>query len=330
LPSARLDQPEGKAQTVDSPETSSAESDVRGKSDDSYIVDKDCTVAVDRSSELEKLRSAIPNTQRVIISFERQSVQMFFSPENALTDIRRKVKELWNIPKRLYYLCANGVHEASVKSWKSVTAIQVKVRGLLGGSPIRYRYATRFEGKRTKGSGPVIQTAREIAEKLKIPTQGMRVNHSGHVFPMSASLRDIFGEEDNGTFDFEKGRCHEITIEHPRGKWKGFGKGEQSFAELATLEGWDLDDGDLLRDDGELFHASDQIRDAANWETPTFFRWEENEERAFRKGISLRSQEAGKPEALAVVMQKPSWKLIKIREVELVSKTQPSPRLPKK
>jgi hypothetical protein len=118
--------------------------------------------------------------------------------------------------------------------WTENTMVQIKIKGLLGGAPIRYRYATLFEGKRTKGSGPVIQTAKEIAEKLKIPIQGLRVNRGGHVFPLSASLSEIFGDEDNGTFDFEKGRVNEISIEHPLGVWKAFGKGEQSFTELAS------------------------------------------------------------------------------------------------
>jgi hypothetical protein len=220
-----------------------------------------CTANESLRSELETLRESIPNTLRAIITFERQSVQIFFSPENAIADFQRKVKELWNIPKKNYYLLFNGTHESKIpKAWSKNTAIQVKIKGLLGGSPIRYRYATRFEGKRTKGSGPVIQTAKEIAEKLKIQPQGLRVNHGGHVFPLSATLREIFGDEDNGTFDFEKGRIHEITIEHPRGEWKGYGKGEQTFAELTSIKGWDLDDGDLLRDDGEYIMQMIRLR----------------------------------------------------------------------
>jgi hypothetical protein len=239
------------------------------------------------------LKDSEPSTRQAIITFERQSVQMFFSPEHALEDFRRKVKELWNIPRNHYYLKVNGIHEDAIPQiWKDNTTVRVEIKGLLGGAPIRYRYATRYEGKRTKGSGPVIQTAKEIAEKLKIPLQGLRVNHGGHVLPMSATLRDIFGDEDNGTFDFEKGRVHEITIEHPKGIWKGFGKGEQTFTELATLKCWELDDGELLRDDGEIYHAGDQIKDAANWESSTLYRWTENEEKTFQKGAGLYEDDA--------------------------------------
>jgi hypothetical protein len=81
--------------------------DTRGKS-------ASCTVEKDPRSELEVLRSSTPNTIQAIITFERHSVQMFFSPENALTDFRRKVKEVWNIPSKIYHLLINGAHESRI------------------------------------------------------------------------------------------------------------------------------------------------------------------------------------------------------------------------
>jgi hypothetical protein len=59
---------------------------------------------------------------------------MLFSPENALADFRRKVKDLWNIPKKSYYVLLNGKHEnIPVTSWPSLSSIQVCIKGLLGG-----------------------------------------------------------------------------------------------------------------------------------------------------------------------------------------------------
>jgi hypothetical protein len=59
---------------------------------------------------------------------------MFFSPENALADFRKKVKEVWNIPEKIYYWTINGVHESRIlKQWTKITAVQVKVKGLFGG-----------------------------------------------------------------------------------------------------------------------------------------------------------------------------------------------------
>jgi hypothetical protein len=132
LPSSRLDQHEGKAQVDGGMETSEEESNARGKSGDSNIVVKDCTVAVDLQSQLSILKDSIPDTRQAIITFQGQSVQMFFSPENAIADFKRKVKELWNIPVKMYYLIANGIHESLVKAWHNVTSVSVNIRGMGG------------------------------------------------------------------------------------------------------------------------------------------------------------------------------------------------------
>jgi hypothetical protein len=133
LPSSRIDQHEGKAQVDSGMETSEEKSNARGKSGDSTIVVKDCTVAVDFQHQLSVLRRAIPNTLQAMITFQRQSVQMFFSPENAIADFKRKVKELWNIPTKMFYLLVNGVHESLVNPWNSVSSVLVKIRGLGAG-----------------------------------------------------------------------------------------------------------------------------------------------------------------------------------------------------
>jgi hypothetical protein len=163
LSPSRLDQHGEKAQdAVDKdahPESDMKTDVMQGKS-------ASCTANEGLCSELEVLRSSIPNTLQAIITFERHSVQMFFSPENAVTDLKRKVKEIWNIPEKVYYLLINGSHESiTPKSWPKVVCVQVKMKGLLGGSPIRYRYATRYEGKGTKGSGPVIMVDTEDSDK---------------------------------------------------------------------------------------------------------------------------------------------------------------------
>jgi hypothetical protein len=211
LAPARLDQPGATVQVRDGKDATQEEvsEDSRGKS-------ASCTAVESLRSDLETLRDAIPDTIRAVITFRKQSVQMFFTPENAIADFCRKVKELWNIPRKLFYLLINGVHEDS--HWKpraDLNSVQVKVKGLLGGSPIRYNYYTRYEGKRNRGSGPITMTAKEIADRQRFPLEGLRVNHAGHVFPLTATLEDILGEEARGTLKFEKGRIHEIQVEYP-------------------------------------------------------------------------------------------------------------------
>jgi hypothetical protein len=131
LAPSRLDQHGATAQVE-------GEKDVHPDPDANSIITQgksvSCTADESLRSELEMLRSSAPNTLRAIITFKRQSVQMFFSPENAIAYFQRKVKELWNIPKKNYYLLFNGSHESKTpKAWPEVTAIQVKIKGLKGG-----------------------------------------------------------------------------------------------------------------------------------------------------------------------------------------------------
>jgi hypothetical protein len=134
LSSSRLCQHEEKAQIVSGMETS-VEVDSRGKSDDSNIVVKDSTVTEDLRSQLSILKESSPYTLQAIITFQRQSVQMFFSPENAIADFKSKVKELWNIPVKMYDLSINGMHEGTpIKTWPKFSGVQVNIKGLGAGS----------------------------------------------------------------------------------------------------------------------------------------------------------------------------------------------------
>jgi hypothetical protein len=75
-----------------------------------------------------------PNTLRAVIAFQKQSVQMVFSPKHALDDFHRKVKEVWNIPKKDYYLLVNGNHEdIPTESWPVLSSIRVIIKGPIGG-----------------------------------------------------------------------------------------------------------------------------------------------------------------------------------------------------
>jgi hypothetical protein len=108
------------------------ESDARGKQVGN---DQDCTVEEDLRSELATLKDAIPSTLRAIIEYGRQAVQMFFSPGNAIADFKRKVKELWNIPVKMYHLLINGAHESRpIKDWPMCFIVRVAIRGS-GGNP---------------------------------------------------------------------------------------------------------------------------------------------------------------------------------------------------
>jgi hypothetical protein len=105
-------------------------SDDRTPSDDRHTVtspvrtDTENPDKADIRFQLEGLKASIWDTLRAIISFERQSVQMFFSPKNAVTDFKKKVKELWTIPERMYHLLINGAHESiSQITWPNLTSV---------------------------------------------------------------------------------------------------------------------------------------------------------------------------------------------------------------
>jgi hypothetical protein len=107
LAPARLDQPDATAQVCDGKDAHQEEDseDTRGKP-------VSCTAVESLRSELDTLKLSVPDTFHAIITYEKQSVQMFFSPKNAITDIQRKVKEPWNIPRKLFYLMINGVQDS--------------------------------------------------------------------------------------------------------------------------------------------------------------------------------------------------------------------------
>jgi hypothetical protein len=68
-----------------------------------------------------------------IISFAGQSRQIFFNPSNAIQRLTKKIKEIWNIPRKLYWLSVNGKHESKAKSWPQVSNVEIKIRGLGAG-----------------------------------------------------------------------------------------------------------------------------------------------------------------------------------------------------
>jgi hypothetical protein len=105
------------------------------------------------------------------------------------------------------------------------------------------------------------------------------------------NLQEIFGEEDNGTFDFEKGGIQEDLIEHPKGSWRGFGASEQTFRSLAALKGWDIGEGDLIDMDGEILSLDEPIGEYPLLHGPAKFTWMENEEIALQKGAGVRDDE---------------------------------------
>jgi hypothetical protein len=83
------------------------------------------------SQELRSLKQDNSGSS-AIITFGRQSRQIFLEAHNAIQRLVQKIKEIWNIPRKLYWLLVNGKHESLVTSWPRVSTIQIKIKGLAG------------------------------------------------------------------------------------------------------------------------------------------------------------------------------------------------------
>jgi hypothetical protein len=115
---------------------------------------------------------------------------MFFSPENAIADFRRKVKELWNIPPKMYYLSINGVHEGiPITTWPSCSGVQVTIRGLGGGKSGKLSLVLEGEEIRCRTN----QTFREAIEDRDIEIEGYCVSTpDGLVVNLDERIGDHF------------------------------------------------------------------------------------------------------------------------------------------
>jgi hypothetical protein len=216
--------------------------------------------------QLSILKGREEDTKSAVISWERQSARTFFSPDHAVAEFERKIKDHWGMPRRVYWLCINEQHESQMKEWPEESSVVIKIKGL-GAGPVRYRFAVRFEGKRMKASGPMIQTLEETAKKMKIPTQGMRVCCKDRIFPLSATLEDVLREDDNATFDIEKGGCYEFKLKLHFGKWYGCGSGSQTFNEVLRDGEHYLKGGCAVRSNGDSARLNQRMdRFDPTWE----------------------------------------------------------------
>jgi hypothetical protein len=174
------------AQIVCGMETSE-EVHARGKSDDLSIVVKDCIVTEDLQTQLFIFKESSPTTLPAIITFQRQSVQMFFSPETAVAHFKRNVKELWDIPSKMYYLLINGVHQGfSVTAWPKCSGVQVVIRSSGAGKSGKLSLFLEGEEIRCRTN----QTFREAIEDRDIKIKGFCVStHDGIV----ADLDEMIG-----------------------------------------------------------------------------------------------------------------------------------------
>jgi hypothetical protein len=70
-----------------------------------------------------------------LISFGSQVRQVFFEPHDAIQRVTQKINEIWNIPRKIYWLSVNGKHESLVTSWPQNSSVQIRIKGPAGYDP---------------------------------------------------------------------------------------------------------------------------------------------------------------------------------------------------
>jgi hypothetical protein len=80
--------------------------------------------------DLTTLREKSDGMKSVLITWGNHTKQVFFDESNAIPGITRKIKEVWSILRKIYWLQINGRHESQIHEWPRESSVVVKVRGL--------------------------------------------------------------------------------------------------------------------------------------------------------------------------------------------------------
>jgi hypothetical protein len=91
------------------------------------------SVETELRNQVSILRSHCAETKLALVSWNGQTKQMFFRPENALEDLSAQIKRQWAIPRKVYWLQVNGIHESQISDWPAESSVVVKVRGFGAG-----------------------------------------------------------------------------------------------------------------------------------------------------------------------------------------------------
>jgi hypothetical protein len=83
-------------------------------------------------AEISSLKGDKSWGKSAIISFGKDSRQVFFDEANAIPMLTKRIKELWGIPRKIYWLSVNGKHESTVSTWPQTSSVVIQIRGLAG------------------------------------------------------------------------------------------------------------------------------------------------------------------------------------------------------
>jgi hypothetical protein len=152
----------------------------------------------DLRSHLGILKESMPAICQTILSFEKYSVQVLFSPSNAVADLERKVKDLWNIPEKMYHLLANGAHEAiPATSWPELSMVRAKIGGNVGSNPPAKKTKIHLKTK-TSQKISVVEVLDDLAledvailvEDIFEDDSDIKLYQEGGLLDLADSIRD--------------------------------------------------------------------------------------------------------------------------------------------
>jgi hypothetical protein len=84
----------------------------------------------DRVSLLKRCHAEMKSA---LVTWNRQTKQMFSHPSRAIEELTRQIKNHWSIPRKIYWLQVTGKHESQIHDWPAESSVFIKVRGLGAG-----------------------------------------------------------------------------------------------------------------------------------------------------------------------------------------------------
>jgi hypothetical protein len=84
-------------------------------------------------SDLVSLKEDKNWSKSALISWGGQSRQVFFDGTDAIPILTKKIKEVWGIPRKIFWLSVNGKHELLVTSWPHRSTLEIRIKGPAGG-----------------------------------------------------------------------------------------------------------------------------------------------------------------------------------------------------
>jgi hypothetical protein len=82
--------------------------------------------------DLSHLKEDKSWSKSAVILWGRQVKQIFFDEVRAISVLVQRIKEIWGIPRKIYWLKINGKHESLVCTWPQNSIVEIQIKGPAG------------------------------------------------------------------------------------------------------------------------------------------------------------------------------------------------------